>query len=185
MKTIGSLALPLALSLCAVLAACDEKKDSGATAPSASAAASAAPIASVTATTTAIAASAEPSAAPSASAAERTSTKDPTLSVLDPKTESSKTLKAQAGGTATLYLPQWAGTTWTAKETPKPLGKAKTETLPGFAGPGTPGVSFVWTLKDPSLKPGQSMKVVLENKSSADKTAAPTTFTLTIEIVAG
>ena len=91
-------------------------------------------------------------------------------------------MKAQAGGTATLYLPQWPGTTWTAKETPKPLGKAKTETLPGFAGP-VAGASFHWSLKDPSLKPGQSMKVVFENKSSADKAAAPTIFTLTIEIV--
>lgn len=178
-----ALLAPFALSVFAAFASvgCDEKKPD---APNATPSASA--TAPTTATTSAAPmASAEPapsvSAKPAASA--QGSTKDPMISVLDPKGEPQKTLKAQAGGTVTLYLPQWAGTSWSVKDAPKPLGKPKTETLPGFAGPGTPGASFVWTLKDPSLKPGQTLKATLENKSSADKTAAPTPFALTIEIV--
>jgi hypothetical protein len=137
---------------------CDEKKGTPPSA-SASATASAAPsTTATTATTTTTTATASASAKPAASA--QTSTKDPTVSVLDPTSEPEHTVKAQAGGNVT-----------------------QQETLPGFAGPGTPGASFVWSLKDPSLKPGQTLKVKLENKGS-DKAAAPTPFTLTIEIVA-
>jgi hypothetical protein len=94
-------------------------------------------------------------------------------------------VKADVGTSVTLYLPKWTGTTWSVKESPKPLGKAKEETIPGFAGPGTPAAGFVWKLNDPSLKAGQSLKVTLENKDAKDKAAPATkTFTLTIDLVA-
>jgi hypothetical protein len=122
--------------------------------------------------------------APSTSAATTGSTKDPNVAVQDPVKEPAKSVKADVGGTVTLYLPKWAGTTWTVKEFPKPLGKAKEETIPGFAGPSTPAAGFVWKLNDPSLKAGQSFKVTLENKDAKDKTAPATkTFTLTIDLV--
>jgi hypothetical protein len=129
---------------------------------------------------------AEPAPAEPASAApeEATSAKDPTVTVRDPEAEPQKTVKAAIGGAVTLYLPKWAGTTWTAKSVPKPLGKAKEETIPGFAGPSTPAAAFIWKLDNPSLKAGQSFEATLENKSSADKTAAPKTFKLKIELVA-
>jgi hypothetical protein len=69
-------------------------------------------------------------------------------------------------------------------KSPKPLGKAKEETIPGFAGPGTPAAGFIWKLTDPSLKAGQALEATLENRSAADKTAAPKTFKLKIELVA-
>ena len=71
------------------------------------------------------------------------------------------------------------------KDFAKPLGKAKEETIPGFAGPSTPAAGFAWKLSDPSLKAGQTLKATLENKTT-DKSAPPTVtpFTLTIELVA-
>lgn len=176
----------LVASMLVLLCACEEKKAPEGTASSATAAvtASAAP---PTTAAAAAAKSAEPAATPSAAASEapQTSTKDPSVTVRDPKSEPAKGVKAQVGGTVTLYLPRWAGTTWTVKEFPKPLGKAKEETIPGFAGPSTPAAGYVWKLSDPSLKAGQPLKVLLENKTS-DKSAPPsvTPFTLTIELVA-
>lgn len=169
---------PLVLLPLLLLAACDDKKEGDKAAPSA------------TVSATASAPSATPSmsasAAPSASAATTTqaSTKDPNVSVQDPVKEPAKSVKADVGGNVTLYLPKWTGTAWSVKESPKPLGKAKEETIPGFAGPSTPAAGFVWKLNDPSLKKGQSLKVILENKDAKDKAAPATkTFTLTIELV--
>ena len=162
-----------------VLAACDDKKEPDKTAASASAAVTASappPPASTPAATAS--ASAAPSAA--GSAAAQTSTKDPTVSVQDPVKDSAKSVKADVGSSVSLYLPKWAGTTWKVKESPKPLGKAKEETIPGFAGPGTPAAAFIWKLNDPSLKAGQSFKVTIEN-TAKDQPAK--TFTLTIDLV--
>lgn len=166
----------LALSVL-VLVACDDKKEESKTAASASAAmtASAPPPA---ASTPAPTASAAPSA--TASATAQTSTKDPTVSVQDPVKDSAKNVKADVGTSVSLYLPKWAGTTWKVKESPKPLGKAKEETIPGFAGPTTPAAAFIWKLNDPSLKAGQSLKVTLE-ATAKDRPAK--TFTLTIDLV--
>lgn len=158
------------------LAACDDKKDDPKPAASASAAmtASAPPPPASTPSATA---SATPSA--TASAAAQTSTKDPNVAVQDPVKEPTKSVKADVGSTLTLYLPKWAGTTWKVKESPKPLGKAKEETFPGFQGP-TPAAGFIWKLNDPSLKAGQSLKVTIEN-TAKDQPAK--TFTLTIDLV--
>ena len=169
--------LPFLALAVLVLAACDDKKEETKAAPSASAAvtASAPP---PPASTPAATASAAPSA--TGSAAAQTSTKDPNVAVQDPVKEPAKSVKADVGSTVTLYLPKWAGTTWKVKESPKPLGKAKEETIPGFAGPGTPAAAFIWKLNDPSLKAGQSLKVTIEN-TAKDQPAK--TFTLTIDLV--
>lgn len=158
------------------LVACDDKKDD----PKAAASASAAMTASAPpppASTPAETASAAPSATAAASA--QASTKDPNVAVQDPVKEPAKSVKADVGSTVTLYLPKWAGTTWKVKESPKPLGKAKEETFPGFQGP-TPAAGFIWKLSDPSLKAGQSLKVTVEN-TAKDQPAK--TFTLTIDLV--
>jgi hypothetical protein len=168
----------LLLSLAALsLVACDDKKDDTKAAASASAAmtASAPP---PPASTPAATASAAPSATASAAAAQ-TSTKDPNVAVQDPVKEPAKTVKAEVGTSVTLYLPKWAGTTWKVKDSPKPLGKAKEETFPGFQGP-TPAAGFIWKLTDPSLKAGQTHKVTIEN-TAKDQPAK--TFTLTIDLV--
>lgn len=163
------------------LVACDDKKEDAK--PAASATASATASAPAPSATPAVTASAAPSATGSAASAQ-TSTKDPNVSVQDPTKEPAKSVKADVGTSVTLYLPKWAGTTWSVKESPKPLGKAKEETIPGFAGPSTPAAGFVWKLNDPSLKAGQSLKVTLENKDAKDKAAPATkTFTLTIDLV--
>ena len=102
------------------------------------------------------------------------------MSVQDPVKDAAKSVKADVGTSVSLYLPKWAGTTWKVKESPKPLGKAKEETIPGFAGPGTPAAAFIWKLNDPSLKAGQSLKVTIE-ATAKDQPAK--TFTLTIDLV--
>ena len=160
------------------LVACDDKKEETKAAPSASATmtASAPP---PPASTPAATASAAPSATGSTAAAQ-TSTKDPTVSVQDPVKDPAKSVKAEVGTSVSLYLPKWAGTTWKVKESPKPLGKAKEETIPGFAGPATPAAAFIWKLNDPSLKAGQSLKVTIEN-TAKDQPAK--TFTLTIDLL--
>jgi hypothetical protein len=172
MKTRASL-LSFAVLL---LAACDDKKEETKAAPSASAAVTASAPPAPTAAETA---SAAPSATDSAAAAA-TSTKDPNVAVQDPVKEPAKSVKAEVGTSVTLYLPKWTGTTWKVKDFPKPLGKAKEETIPGFAGPATPAARFVWKLNDPSLKAGQSLKVTVEN-TAKDQPAK--TFTLTIDLV--
>lgn len=173
MKTRALLLAALLLAL----GACDDKKEETKAAPSASATttASAPPPPASTPVATA-------TAAPSAngSSAAQTSTKDPTVSVQDPVKDSAKSVKADVGTSVSLYLPKWAGTTWKVKESPKPLGKVKEETIPGFAGPATPAAAFIWKLTDPSLKAGQSLKVTIEN-TAKDQPAK--TFTLTIDLV--
>lgn len=174
------------LSLCSLLlcVACDEKKETPTTAasPSASAVVSAAP--AITAAPSA-AASAAPSAAPAASSSTSMITgdaKDVVLTVKDPAKESEKTIKAQVGGSVTLFLPDYPGTVWSVDTADKSLGKAKEEVIPGFA-PGTNGHQFKWTTAAPTLKAGNKHKVIFGNKKISDKTGKPTTtFALTIEL---
>lgn len=100
----------------------------------------------------------------------------------DPASEPQKTVKVIANGTVTLYLPEWAGTSWTVTQPDKSLGKAKEETIPGFAGPTTPAHQFTWTVKGPK---GQH-RIQLVNKPRAKAEGTPksdTTFTLTIDAV--
>ena len=62
--------------------------------------------------------------------------KDVVLTVKDPKKEPEKTIKAGAGGSVTVFLPDYPGTVWSVEQFDKTLGKAKEEVIPGFA-PGT------------------------------------------------
>lgn len=167
--------LALAAATTIALAGCDEKK------PTATAEDAAPPpvvTASATAAASAPAAASSPAPAASASAAPAAATKDVSVTVKDPDKETSKTVKALVGGTVVLYLPRPGGTTWTVSQFDKPLGKAKEETLPGFAGP-VPAASFTWKLDAPGLKAGQTLKATLQNK---DKAGATKTFALTIEL---
>lgn len=159
------------------LAGCDEKKPDLVDAATLSAPLSSAPAGSATTVASApAAASATSSAAPVLSAR----TKDVTLTVKDPEKEPTRTVKAIAGGTATLYLPKWAGTAWSVSTADKALGKPSEETLLGFDGP-TPAASFVWKLA--AAKAGKTYKVQLVNKNTVDKAASPKTFTLTIDVL--
>ena len=120
--------------------------------------------------------------APSASAAAGSSapTKDAVVSVFDPANEPARTVKALAGGTVALYVPEWAGTTWKIPQPDKALGKPKEETIPGFAGPSTPAHAFTWQIKD-ALK-GQVHKVTLTNSAKVKAPGTDTTFTLSIDV---
>lgn len=175
------------LLLSVASAACDEKKEGSSGSASPSATASAAPVATQATTTTS---SAAPSAVPAASEAAASSgasmitvdAKDVVLTMKDPKKEPEKTIKAAAGGSVTVFLPDYPGTVWSTEGTDKTLGKPKEEVIPGFA-PGTNGHQFKWMTNGPLFKPGQKHKVQFVNKKAGDKTAKPSeTFTLTIEI---
>ena len=159
-----------------VAAACDKPAPppapEAAAPPPVSATASAAP-------TVAESASAAP---PAASASAGASTKDITLSVLDPVTDSAKTVKVPVGGSVTVWLPEYAGTSWSIPNADKTLGKAKEQTIPGFAGPTTPAHEFKWKIEGPLLKAGQSHKVQIVNVAKAGGGKPGTTFTLTIDI---
>jgi hypothetical protein len=117
--------------------------------------------------------------AASAAADPSTPTKDAVASVFDPVKEPARTVKALAGGSVALYLPEWAGTSWKVAQPDKALGKPKEETIPGFAGPSTPAHSFTWQIKD-SLK-GQMHKVLLTN-SAKEKPGGDKSFTLSIDV---
>jgi hypothetical protein len=106
--------------------------------------------------------------------------KDAVVSVFDPAKESARTVKALAGGSVALYLPEWAGTTWKIGQPDKALGKPKEETIPGFAGPSTPAHAFTWQLKD-ALK-GQLHKVLLTNTAKGRTPSADTSFTLSVDV---
>ena len=169
-------AAPVLLLIAACAAACDKPADAPADAattapsavPSAAPSASAAPLAS---------ASAAPSA--SASAAPAAAVSDVTVTVRDPATDSTKTVKALVGGSVTVYLPEYPGTTWTGGDSDRGLGKPKEEMIPGFL-PGTPGHQLTWSTKSPMLKKGQSHKIQLVNKKAGKPTG--TTFTLNIDL---
>ena len=108
--------------------------------------------------------------------------KDVVLMMKDPKKESEKAIKAAAGGSVTVFLPDYPGTVWSVESNDRTLGKPKEEVIPGFA-PGTNGHQFKWTTNGPLFKAGQKHKVQFVNKKAGDKTAKPSeTFTLTIEI---
>ncbi len=120
--------------------------------------------------------------APTASTVPATSapTKDAVVSVFDPAKEPARTVKAIAGGTVALYLPEWVGTSWKIPQPDKALGKAKEETIPGFAGPTTPAHAFTWSIKD-ALK-GQVHKVTVTNTAKVHTPGSDTTFTLSIDV---
>ena len=172
------------ISVCLVLlaAACDEKKEPAA---KAAASASAPPAASTVAPAASSAPAETASAAPAASSDTSMMTgheKDVVLTVKEPTKEPEKTIKAAAGGSVTVFLPDYPGTVWSIESNDKTLGKAKEEVIPGFA-PGTNGHQFKWTTGGPLIKAGQKHKVVFANKKAGDKAAKPSgTFTLTIEI---
>ena len=140
------------------------------TAPSASASASASPPPSPT----------PPAPSASGAFAPSAATKDAVVSVFDPAKEPARTVKALAGGTVALYLPEWAGTSWKIAQPDKALGKPKEETIPGFAGPSTPAHAFTWTISD-SLK-GQVHKVTVTNTAKGRAPASDTSFSLTIDV---
>jgi len=182
----------VAILASAFLFACEDKtKSNEAGAASAAASASAAPAAASAAGAGAAsaaasgpapgAASAAPSASASASADTNAApTKDAQVTVRDPVAEPQKSVKVITGGTVTLYLPEYPGTSWTVPQPDRALGKPKEETIPGFAGP-VPAHQFTWTIKDP-IKAGQSHKVQLVNKKKKPEPGAKDTpFTLTID----
>jgi hypothetical protein len=109
--------------------------------------------------------------------------KDVVLTVKDPSKTPEKTIKAQLGGSITLFLPDYPGTVWSVDPaSDKALGKAKEEVIPGFA-PGTNGHLFKWTTTAPSLKAGQKSLVVFANRKLPAKTGkAEATFSLTVEL---
>jgi hypothetical protein len=165
--------------LCLVAVACDKPEASPEkAAPSAVASASAPPPAPVPAPVASASTPAPASAAPAASGAAPT--KDAVVSVFDPAKEPARTVKALAGGTVALYLPEWAGTSWKVAQPDKALGKPKEETIPGFAGPGTPAHAFTWQVKD-ALK-GQVHKISLTNTAKGRPPGADTNFVLSIDV---
>jgi len=151
------------------LVACDKEKESTPTTTSASV--TVAPPSPAT------------TSAPAASSASPTTNEPPmdpkavmvTIKDVD-KDGTSKTVKAALGGTVTIFLPDANGTTWTVDQVDKSLGKAKEETMPGFA-PGTNAHQFQWSTKNPLLKAGETHKVTFSNKKAGK------TFTLTIELI--
>lgn len=176
----------IVLSLALLAIACDDKKADPA--PSASASAIATPSTPPTpvSAATEAAPTPTPSAAPSPSSSSSMLTgdaKEVVLTVKDPTKEPEKSIKAEVGGSVTVFLPDYPGTVWSIESFPKPLGKAKEEVIPGFA-PGTNGHQFKWTTGGGPLKAGQKHKVQFVNKKTSDKAAKPSgTFVLTIELV--
>ena len=164
---------PLLALLVLAAAACD-KPDAPADKPAPSAPASASsPPAPPSSSSPPPTASAAPTSPPPLAP-----TKDVVASVFDPAKEPERTVKALAGGSVALYLPEWAGTTWKIAQPDKALGKPKEETIPGFAGPSTPAHAFTWQIKD-ALK-GQTHKVSLSNNAK-NQPPGPA-FTLTIDV---
>lgn len=187
-RALAPVAVRLAPGLLLLAAACDTPKPAPEPAPSAAPATTGeAPPAPTTPPI------AEPMPAPnpdaatppsgsSGAAAAQTSTKDPVVAVKDPKAESERSIKADAGSTVTVYLPKWPGTKWSAGY-PKAIGKPKEETIPGFAGPTVPAAAFSWTLG--KLSPaGAHYTIVFDNVATTDKAAKPTKFTLHVDVVA-
>jgi hypothetical protein len=170
----SSLALVLALAAIG----CD-KPDAPSDRPASSSAPAAAP---PVAPTTAPSAAPTPSvsATPAASAASSAPVKDAVASVFDPVKEPARTVKALAGGTVALYVPEWSGTSWKVTQPDAALGKPKEETIPGFAGPSTPAHAFTWQIKD-ALK-GQTHKVTLTNTAKGAGAGPAKSFTLTIDV---
>lgn len=108
--------------------------------------------------------------------------KDVVLTVKDPAKEAETTVKAQAGGSVTLFLPDFPGTVWSVETSDRALGKAQEEVIPGFA-PGTNGHQFKWATTGPLIKAGGKHKATLGNRKTANKAGkADSQYTLTIEI---
>ena len=172
--TLSSLSsLSLVLALAAV--GCD-KPDAPSGDKPAPSVASAAPVAPAPAPPP----SSPPTPAAPAASASSAPVKDAVAAVFDPAKEPARTVKALAGGTVALYVPEWAGTTWKVAQPDAALGKPKEETIPGFAGPSTPAHAFTWQIKD-ALK-GQTHKVSLTNTAKGQAPGAATSFTLTIDV---
>jgi hypothetical protein len=163
--------------------ACDEKPAASSAAASASAVTTAsappaassapAPVASVSAAPSGAASS--PSASPS-----QVDTKEVIVTVKDPTAEPARTVKAQWGGSVTVYLPDPPGSTWGVDQVNKSLGKAKEQSIPGFAPGGVIGHEFKWSTTSPVLKAGQTQKVTFVQKTAGKPSG---TFTLTIEMI--
>ncbi len=165
----------LLVMLCFAAAACDKPEVAAdKPAPSAASAVPSAPPSPAISAAPAAAASAAPASTGTAP------TKDAVVSVFDPAKEPARTVKALAGGSVALYLPEWAGTSWKIGQPDKALGKPKEETIPGFAGPSTPAHAFTWQLKD-TLK-GQVHKISLTNTAKGRASGAETTFTLSVDV---
>jgi hypothetical protein len=165
-------------ALLLLLVACDDKAKTtpGAASASAtaSAVASAAPAASSAAPTTTATPEATASAASSASMVSGDE-KNVMLTVRDPAKEPEKTIKAAAGGTVTVYLPDAAGTVWSVDTSDKALGKPKEQVIPGFA-PGASGHEFKFT--NGGAK-GAKVKATFVNKKAGKPNG---TFTLVIDV---
>lgn len=183
MKT---LACCFALSLTGLaLVACDDDKKAAAPDAAASAApapAETAPAASASAPATADSATASGGPATASSASMITGdAKDVVLTMKDPTKEPDKVVKTQAGGSLTVFLPDYPGTVWSIDTADKALGKAKEEVIPGFA-PQTNGHQFKWA----TLPKAGKYKVQLQNKKIAPKGSPPApaekTWAMTIEV---
>jgi hypothetical protein len=159
------------------LAACDEKKETAAGASSANAVVSVPPVMSAPPVTP----SAAPSAAPAASTVIVTGadSNDVSLTVKDPAKDPEYTVKAKAGGSFTLFLPDTGGMAWAA-DSVGTAGKPKEEVIPGFA-KDTLGHQFKWT----GLKPGK-VQMTFGNRKPAPKGTPPgpatSTFKLTLDV---
>lgn len=175
-ETIAVFALLLPISL---LAACDEPKKDAPDA-AASAPASSAPSAAVA---PAVASAPPAETAPPASSASMLTgdAKDVVLTMKDPTKEPEKTVKTQAGGSLTVFLPDYPGTVWSLEASDKALGKAKEEVIPGFA-PQTNGHQFKWG----TLPKAGKYKATLVNKKVGPKGGPPVpaekTWTLLIDV---
>lgn len=157
------------LAVLVLVVGCD--KPSTTTAASASASAPPVPVAS-----SAPVASAAPSAGDAPAVDPAANMKDVIITIKDASTEPTKTIKAQLGGSVTLFLPDSAGSSWAVDVADKALGKPKEETMPGFA-PGTNAHQFKWATTGATLKAGETHKVTFVNKKAGKN------FTLTIEFI--
>lgn len=164
------------VTLLGTVLACDEKKETPPTSQSAAVSA-APPVASAPPAATP---SVTASAAPASSSVILTGAEssDVTLTIKDPSKDPEYTVKAKAGGSVTLFLPDTGGMSWAA-DSVGTLGKPKEEVIPGFA-PQTLGHQFKWA----GLKAGKTT-VTFGNRKAAPKGAPPaaptSTFKLTID----
>src|SRR5262249_26069826 len=98
----------------------------------------------------------------------------------DPDAEPKKTVHVRAGGSVTLYLPQYAGTKWTVALADKRLGEPKEETIPGLVGT-TPRLQLTWSLANKALLPGDTQTIELTNTKKGE-TKPDKKFTLVVKL---
>src|SRR5438045_3015156 len=122
--------LSFALLTSSLALGCDEKPTAGAAAAASAASVKAMESAAAAAFASAAASATPPPPPPSASSATSMLTgdaRDVVLTVKDPAKEPEKTIKAGAGGSVTLFLPDFPGTVWSVGDADKALGKVKEE----------------------------------------------------------